>query len=265
MALLLVPHGLSCRGLPCHVLAYYPWRFKGDSSCSYSQTVGVDSCGIFYVKERDIESRLNWPFSHIERLLSAGKFCGVVTSDWDDELHTYEQLNRAPGMPWWCYRCSGKKTEAQCDRHLETMLQEFLRCRMPQEEWAKVRKDKNAKVEWTRFRQKQMPKEGLFVDGEFHSGAHMNLVVFTVNAKPLMSDEAEAKAKKKKAKNTGRPVERGHNRDRNPDRGGTKSIGRTVISGAVINGAVINGTKIRDAIIMQSSIGESVAAITGQL
>ena len=69
---------------------------------------------------------------------------------------------------------------------------------MPQEAWAKVRKDKNAKVEWTRFRQKQMPKEGLFVEGEFHSGAHMNLVVFTVNAKPLMSDEAEATAKKKK-------------------------------------------------------------------
>ena len=198
MALLLVPRELSCRELPCHVLAYYPWRFPGSSSCSYSQTVGVDSCGIFYVKEDTVESRVNWPASHIQRLLSAGKSCGVVRSDWGVELHTYEQFERAPGQPWWIYRCSDKKSESEGDRHLETMLQGFLSSRMPQEAWQEAREDQNAPVDWTRFQQKPMPKEAVFVDGEFHGGAHMNLMVFTVNTKTNRSAEGEAKQKRKK-------------------------------------------------------------------
>ena len=198
MALLLVPRELSCRELPCHVLAYYPWRFPGSSSCSYSQTVGVDSCGIFYVKEDTVESRVNWPASHIQRLLSAGKSCGVVRSDWGVELHTYEQSERAPGQPWWKYRCSDKKSESEGDRHLETMLQGFLSSLMPQEAWQEAREDQNAPVDWTRFQQKPMPKEAVFVDGEFHGGAHMNLMVFTVNTKTNRSAEGEAKQKRKK-------------------------------------------------------------------
>ena len=198
MALLLVPNELSCRGLSCHVLAYYPWRFTGSSSCSYSQTIGLDSCGIFYVKEDDVESRLNWPASHIQRLLSAGRSRGVVRSDWKVELHTYEQYNHAPGMPWWSYRCLANKADTVGERHLETMLHNFLSSTEPQEYWEAVREDKNAPVEWTRFKQKPMPQEAVFVNGEFHCGAHMNLMVFTDNPKSLRSAEAEAKQKKKK-------------------------------------------------------------------
>ena len=198
MALLLVPSELSCRGLSCDVLAYYPWGFTDSSSCNHSQTIGLDSCGMFWVRGGDVESRLNWPASHIQRLLSAGKSCGVVKSDWKVELHTYEQSNRAPGQPWWNYRCTDKRTESARDRHLETMLQNFLSSRMPQEAWDALREDKNAPVEWIRFRQKQLPKEGVFADGEFHCGAHMNLMVFTDNPKGLRSEEAEERQKKNK-------------------------------------------------------------------
>ena len=69
---------------------------------------------------------------------------------------------------------------------------------MSQEEWQEVKGDVQNKVGWTRFRQKQMPKESVLVDGEFHRGAHMNLIVFTDNAQCLRSAEAEAKYKQAK-------------------------------------------------------------------
>ena len=69
---------------------------------------------------------------------------------------------------------------------------------MPQEAWDALRGDKNAPVEWIRFRQKQLPKKGVFADGEFHCGAHMNLMVFTDNPKGLRSEEAEERQKKNK-------------------------------------------------------------------
>ena len=196
MALLLVPSELHRRGLVCHVLAYYPWRFTGGSSCSHSQTLGLDSCGIFYTRENDVESRLNWPASHIQRLLSAGKSCGVVRSDWDVELHTYKDADHAPGKPWWNYKCSAKNAESATEKHLESMLQGFLTSRMPQEAWQDERADIQAKVQWTRFLQKAIPQEGLFVNGEFHCGAHMILMVFTCNAQSLKSAEKEAKHNK---------------------------------------------------------------------
>ena len=200
MGLLLVPSELRCRELPCDLLAYYPWRFTGDSSCSYSQTLGLDSCAIFFVYGGDVESRLNWPASHIHKLLSAGKSCGVVKSDWGVELHSYEAPKEAPGQPWWCYRCKADKTDSASDsgRNLESMLQDFLQARMSQEEWQEVKGDVQNKVGWTRFRQKQMPKESVLVDGEFHRGAHMSLIVFTDNAQCLRSAEAEAKHKQAK-------------------------------------------------------------------
>ena len=201
MALLLVPSELSCRGLECDVLAYYPWRFTDSSSSSLSQTVGLDSCGIFWVRGGDVESRLNWPASHIQRLLSAGTSCGVVKSDWGVELHSYEQSSRAPGQPWWNYKCAASKTEKASDKNLETMLQDFLSCRMSQEEWNMVREDKNEPVGWIRFRQKQMPKEAVFVNGAFHCGAHMNLMVWTDNPTGLRSQDGKERQKQaKKAK-----------------------------------------------------------------
>ena len=150
----------------------------------------------YFTQENDVESRLNWPASHIQRLLSAGKSCGVVRSEWDVELHTYKDSNHAPGQPWWNYKCSAKKVESASEKHLETMLQGFLASRMSQEAWQDERADIKAKVEWTRFKQKPMPQEGLFVNGEFHCGAHMNLMVFTANPKSLRSPESEAKQKK---------------------------------------------------------------------
>ena len=225
MALLLVPSELHRRDLVCHVLAYYPWRFTGDSRCSYSQTLGLDSCGIFYLREDDVESRLLWPASHIQRLLSAGKSCGVVRSDYDVELHTYENPNRAPGKPWWNYQCSAKNYESANEKHLETMLQGFLDCRMPQEAWQHERADTKSKVTWTRFKQKPVPQDVLFVNGDFHCGAHMNLMVFTANAISRRSAEGQAKQKRVKSEKywgkreaQAKPISRSPSRSRSQSR-----------------------------------------------
>ena len=80
-------------------LSYYQWKFTGSSSGPYSQKLGLDSCGIFYVQGGDVEARVNWPASHIQRLLGAGNSVGPVTSDWGVELHSYEQYDHADHAP----------------------------------------------------------------------------------------------------------------------------------------------------------------------
>ena len=90
-----------------------------------------------------------------------------------------------------------------------------------------------------------MPQEAVFVDGEFHGGAHMNLMVFTENGTRQRSQDGVAKQKSPNKKK---------------GRGGTKRgkdpIGRTH------RGAVISGTTMRRG---DTSHSESAAAITGQL
>ena len=230
MALLLVPKELSCCELPCHVLAYYPWRFTERSSCSYSQTLGLDSCGIFYVQDGDVESRLNWPASHIPRLLIAGNTMATIKSDWGVELHSYEQSKCAPGQPWWCYKPTSNRPELPGDTHLETMLQNFLSTRMSQEAWQAWRGDKTTPVEWIRFRQKDMPQESVFVNGEFHGGAHMNLMVFTHNSRSFRSKDAEARIKKsrrekweQKLEARAKAIPRAPSRPRSPSRSRSQS------------------------------------------
>ena len=172
MGMLLVPHELSCRGLACDLLAYYPWTFShGPFS---EEKVGLDSCCIFYVGGDEVESRLSWPSSHIPRLLSAGRDDGTVTSDYGVELHSYRHHSHAPGQPWWNYRSKG-------ETNLKTKLQDFLVCRKSQEEWKLERGSKHTKVRQLRFIQKQMPQDSVFVNGAFHNGAHMNLIVWTEN------------------------------------------------------------------------------------
>ena len=190
MGMLLVPHELSCRGLTSDVLAYYPWTFT-DSTCS-EEKIGLDSCCILYVGGDEVESRLSFSSSHIPRLLSAGRGGGTVTSDYGVELHSYRHPSEAPGKPWWDYKSN--------TRNLETMLKEFLVCRKSQEQW-KLEKEKAPKkklVTHLRFRQKQMPQDSVFVNGEFHKGAHMNLMVWTHFPKPTRSKEFLAKKKEKR-------------------------------------------------------------------
>ena len=196
MALMLVPKELSCRGLPCHVLAYYPWAFL-DLKCPHEPTIGLDSCGIFYVRRGAVESRVNWPASHIGKLTNADRQT-VITSNWGVELHTYEQSKFAPGQPWWCYRSRSDRPEEPMDTRLQTMLENFLSTTTSQEAWAAHRADKQAPVEWTRFKQKPLPQESVFVNGVFHNGAHMNLMVFTENPKSARSKDADARIKTKK-------------------------------------------------------------------
>ena len=184
MGLLLVPYELSCRELHCEVLAYYPYRFIGRNGLD----IGLDSCGIFYTREGDVECRLNWPASQIFKLLSAGRVNGIVKSEYNVELHTYKDQDLAPGQPWWRYKSHTEK--------LDGMLQDFLRTSMSQDAWHDQRADKSEKVEWLRFFQKPIPQNAVFVDGEFHKGAHMNLMVYTHNARKQRSQEAIEKTNK---------------------------------------------------------------------
>ena len=101
MAMLRVPRELSCRGLECDVLAYYPWAFRGhDPNHIHSHRLGLDSCCIFYVKGGDVEARVNWSASHIQRLLDAGRCVGPVISDWGITLHSYDDITHVPRKPW---------------------------------------------------------------------------------------------------------------------------------------------------------------------
>jgi len=199
MALMLVPRELSSRQIPCDVLAYSPWRFTGCCEPAYTQKLGLDSCGIFYVKGGDVEARVNWPASHIQRLLDAGhNITSTVVSDWKVELHTYDAHSKAPGKPWWNYRCTDRKQEGPEHKNLESMLKDFLTARTSQEQWQEAKGGNNEKVHWLRFRQKPMPQEAVFVNGKFHSGAHMNLMVFTENAISRRSKAAEERRKNDK-------------------------------------------------------------------
>ena len=101
-------------------------------------------------------------------------------------------------MPWWSYRGTDKKVESPGDKHLETLLRTFLFSPMSQEAWQETRGGENAPVNWLRFRQKPMPRDGVFMNGEFHGGAHMNLMMFTDNPRTRRSKEAEARIKQVK-------------------------------------------------------------------
>ena len=82
------------------------------------------------------------------------------------------------------------------EKNLKTKLQEFLVCRKSQEEWKLERGSKDTKVTQLRFIQKQMPQDSVFVNGQFHNGAHMNLLVWTENPK-RQGRGAKAKSKDK--------------------------------------------------------------------
>ena len=82
--------------------------------------------------------------------------------------------------------------------NLETMLKEFLACRKSQEDWKAERDPDDTKVTHLRFRQKQMPKDSVEVNGAFHNGAHMNLMVWTVFPKAHRSKESLAKIREKR-------------------------------------------------------------------
>ena len=84
------------------------------------------------------------------------------------------------------------------DTRLQTMLENFLSTTTSQEAWAAHRADKQAPVEWTRFKQKALPQESVFVNGVFHNGAHMNLMVWTVFPKARRSKESLAKIRGKR-------------------------------------------------------------------
>ena len=189
MGMLLVPHELSCRELTSDVLAYYPYTFTDPNSSE--EKLGLDSCCILYVGGDEVESRLSFSSSQIPKLLSASRGDGTVTSDWGVELHSYRNAKEAPGQPWWDYK---SKTTS----NLETMLKEFLVCRKSQEQWKLEKASKKQPVTHLRFRQKQMPQDSVFVNGEFHKGAHMNLMVWTHFPKPTRSKEFLAKKKEKR-------------------------------------------------------------------
>jgi hypothetical protein len=187
MALLRVPKELSCRGLKCDVLAYYPWAM---GSCVPDQNgkyrLGLDSMAIFWIGG-DVEAKVNWPESHIERLLDAGQ--KQIVNDWNMTLDTYDQIGKRPGQPWSCYRCSKKFQEPIDEKDLKAALTDFLRANTSLEEWA-ARKGAIAQgrqVNWLRFKQKSPDKNAFLVEGDIHNGAHMNLTVFTFNPRSFRS------------------------------------------------------------------------------
>ena len=128
MAMLRVPRELSCRGLECDVLAYYSRAFRGhDPNQIHSHRLGLDSCCIFYVKGGDVEARVNWPASHIPRLLDAGRVKCRLENDWGNELHSYDDLNHVPGKPWWNYKCSELQKETPTMQNLQKTVDEVFK------------------------------------------------------------------------------------------------------------------------------------------
>ena len=103
------------------------------------------------------------------------------------------------------------------------MLEGFLSTTTPQSAWA-IRRIPNAPILWTRFRQKPMPQDSVFVNGVFHGGAHMNLMVVTDNPKSSRSEEADARIKAKRADTFKLKREsRAKSKSRSPSRGLSQS------------------------------------------
>ena len=220
MGLMLVPTELSRRGLPCQVLAYYPWAVK--DSLGHGRTIGLDSCGMFWTRQEIVESRVNWGSTQINKLVSCGDPKATTTSDWNVELHTYKESKYAPGQLWHCYRYNSDGGQVQS---LRTLLEGFFSTTTPQEAFASP--VEQAPVQWTRFRQKALPQDSVFVNGKFHNGAHMSLMVVTDNPKSARSNDAKARIRKNKYEKWQQKLEtRATSKPRSPSRARSQSKSR---------------------------------------
>ena len=194
MGMLHVPKELSCRGLKCDCIAYYPWAMgRGVPATNFPHRLGLDSMAFFYIGG-EVEARVNWPLSHIERLKSAGK--SNVVSDWGVDLDTYEAQGKWPGQPWQCFKCKRTVKESATDKDLAKSLKEFLTPTTPTDELA-ARTGPNGEIRWLRFRQKPSDKKAFLVNGTVHQGAHISLLVFTSNPQSHRTRDG-AKARNKK-------------------------------------------------------------------
>ena len=200
MTLLNVRRELQFRELTSDCIAYYPWGFTQDfrhpSGRYIKERLGLDSLGFFYIGG-DVEARMNWDIHHIERLTSAAGREEVV-SDWNDMvLDTYDEKDKWPGQPWYCYKSTlAKKKEDLYDKDLKKSLTALLTPTTTIEEWH-ARKGPRGEISWLRFRQKRTGKNDFLVNGRVHKGAHMPLLVFTENSQSTRSEDGEQKQKLK--------------------------------------------------------------------
>ena len=159
-----VPNELSCRELKCDVLAYYPFVDNSVNSY-YAHKLALDSMAMFWIGG-NVEARLNWPVSHIERLKSAGN--RSITNDWKVPLDTYIAQADMPGQPWHSYRCTQRSNETAIHKNLEESLRGFLTPTTPSTTWEE-RKARDGVISWLRFLQKALAKDALHAVVGVHS------------------------------------------------------------------------------------------------
>ena len=194
MGMMQVPNELSCRELKCDVLAYYPF-VDNSVIANDDHKLALDSMAMFWIGG-DVEGRLNWPVSHIERLKNAGK--RSITNDWNVPLDTYIGQDDVPGYSWHSYRCTQRCNEGPIHKNLEAALRVFLTPTTPSTTWEE-RKARGGGITWLRFQQKAPAKEAFLVNGRVHPGAHMPLLVFTHNPQSHRSANWESQRRQSRA------------------------------------------------------------------
>ena len=184
MSLTEVPKQLRSRGIDCNCAAWYPWHHD-DTMDSTQQSLGFDSCGIFYIGG-PVEIKTPWNLGDMQTLTS------ISTGKPIPGLDRYHGQN-VPGQPWTCYR-SRKCKETSEDKNLKDRLRDLLTLTTTTEELERIPRRKYvAYCPYLRLKQKELDCHEWLVDGNMHNGAHFPLCVFTNNS----SARSETRAKER--------------------------------------------------------------------